>query len=113
MIRKHKNNSSEQLDVSQQAVSNRLRQMGKIQKIGRWAPHELNDGQMEKRKNTCDILLARYKRKLFLHRIVTGDERWIYFENPKRKKSSVDPGAPFTSTAILNHFDTETMFFVW
>ena len=32
------------------------------------------------------MLFAKYKRKSFLHRIVTGDEKWIYFENPKRQK---------------------------
>jgi len=41
-------------------------------------------------------LLERYRRK---HRIVTGDEKWIFFENPKRKKSWVDRGTPSTSTA--------------
>ena len=53
----------EQLSVSQQAVSNRLREIGKIQKIGRWVSHELNERQMEKRKNTYEILLERYRRK--------------------------------------------------
>jgi len=58
--------------------------MRKVQKIGKWVPHELNDRQMERRQ----ILLARQKRKSFLHWIVTGDEKWIYFQNhPKRKKS--------------------------
>jgi len=33
---------ADQLSVSQQ-VSNRLREMGKIQKVGRWVPHELNE----------------------------------------------------------------------
>jgi len=70
---------AEQLSVSQQAVSNPLREMGKIQKVGRWVPHELNERQMERSKNTCEILLKRYRRKLFLHRIVTGDEKWIFF----------------------------------
>jgi len=83
----------EQLSVNQQAVSNRLREMGKIQKIGRWMPHELNERQMERRKNTCEILLERYRRKSFLHCTITGNEKWIFFENPKRKKSWVDPGA--------------------
>jgi len=46
---------------------------------------------MERRKNTCEILLERYKRKSFLHRTVTGDEKWIFFENPKRKKSWIEP----------------------
>lgn len=68
---------ADQLGVSQKAISNRLQEMGKIQKVGRWVPRELNERQMERRKSTCDILLARYKRKSFLHRIVTGDEMWI------------------------------------
>jgi len=78
---------AEQLDVTQPAISVRLRAMGMVQKIGKWVPHKLSDRQMERRQNTCEILLARQKRKSFLHRIVTGDEKWIYFENPKRKKS--------------------------
>ena len=76
---------ADQLGVSQQALFNRLPEMGKIQKNGRWVPRELNDRQMEKRKNTCDILLARYKRKSFLHSTVSGDEKWMYFENPNHK----------------------------
>jgi len=70
---------AEQLGVSQAAISMWLHAMGKVQKIGKWVPHELNDRQMERRQNTCQILLARQKRKSFLHRIVTGDEKWIYF----------------------------------
>ena len=40
----------ELLGVGQQTVFNRPREMGKIQKFGRWIS-ELNDGKMEKRKN--------------------------------------------------------------
>jgi len=40
-------------------------------------------GQMETRKTTCEILLKRHDRKSVLDRIVTGDGKWIYFENPK------------------------------
>ena len=65
----------EQLGVSQAAISMRLYAMGKVQKIGKWVPHELKNRQMEQRQNTCQILLARRKRKSFLHRIVTGDEK--------------------------------------
>lgn len=104
---------ADQLGVCQKAISNRLREMGKIQKVGRWVPHELDDRQMERRKNLCEILLARYKRKSFLHRIVTGDEKWIYFENPKRKISCVDPGQPATSSARPNRFGRKTMLCVW
>jgi len=70
---------------------------------------ELNDRQMERRQNTGQILLARQKRKSFLHQIVTGDEKWIYFRNPKRKKSWVDPAQPSTSSSKPNRFGRKTM----
>lgn len=104
---------AEQLRVTQKAVSDRLHAMGKVQKVGRWVPHELNDRQIERRKTTCEILLARQKKKSFLYRIVTGDEKWIFFDNPKRKKSWVDPGKPGTSTARPNRFGKKTMLCVW
>jgi len=53
---------AEQLGVSQAAISMRLHAMGKVQKIGKWVSHELNDRQMERRQNTCQILLARQKK---------------------------------------------------
>ena len=48
--------------------------MGNIRKCGKWVPNELTERQMENRKTICEILLARQKRKSFLHRIVTGNE---------------------------------------
>jgi len=53
---------AEQLGVSQAAISIRLQAIGKVQKIGKWVPHELKDRQMEQRQNTCQILLARQKK---------------------------------------------------
>jgi len=40
---------AEQLGVSQAAISMQLHAMGKVQKIGKWVPHELNDRQMERK----------------------------------------------------------------
>jgi len=42
---------------------------------------------IERRFFICEMLLARHKRKSFLHRIVTGDEKWIHYDNPKKRKS--------------------------
>jgi len=53
---------AEQLSVSQAAISMRLHAMRKVQKIGKWVLHELNDRQMERRQNTCQILLAKKKK---------------------------------------------------
>jgi len=104
---------ADQLNVIREAVSIRLKSMGKIQKMGKWVSHELNERQQENRKTICEMLLARYKRKSFLHRIVTGDEKWIYFENPKRKRSWVTPDESSTSTARPNRYGRKTMLCVW
>ena len=104
---------AEALNVSQETISRRLRAMGKINKIGKWVPHELNERQMENRKVTCEMLLQRHERKSFLYRIVTGDEKWIYFENPKRRKSWLSPGEAGPSTPRPNCFSKKTMLCVW
>ncbi|GFU16807.1 mariner Mos1 transposase [Trichonephila clavipes] len=82
--------------------------MGKIIKVGRWTPHELMDHQQETRKIVSEMLLPHYKRKSYLHHIVTGDEKWIYFESPKRNRSFVDPGQPSKWTARPNRFSRKT-----
>jgi len=54
---------ADQLNVTREAVFIHLNVMGKTQKVGKWVPHALTERQQENRKNTCEILLARYKRK--------------------------------------------------
>jgi len=50
-------------------------------------------------KTHAKFCLPEKKRKSFLHRIVIGDEKWIYFQNPKRKKSWVDSPQSSTSSS--------------
>jgi len=47
-------------------------------------------------------LLSKFRKEDFLHKIITGDEKWILYDNPKRRKSWVDLGQPSTSTAKPN-----------
>ncbi|KAG5308646.1 CADN protein, partial [Pseudoatta argentina] len=54
-------------------------QLGMIQKQGHWVPYEL------KPRTTAST--AEKKRVFASHRIVTGDEKWIHYDNPKRRKS--------------------------
>lgn len=44
---------------------------------------------------------------------MTGDEKWIYFDNPKRKKSWVDPGQPSASKPKRNIHGHKTLLCVW
>ena len=57
-----------------------------------------------------EMLLERHKKKSFLHRIVTGDEKWIHYDNPKCKKSSyVKPDQPAKLTAKPNIHGVKVM----
>jgi len=42
------------------------------------------------------------KKKNFLYQIITGDEKWIYFDNPKQRKSWVDPDQSTTFISRRN-----------
>ena len=101
------------LGVDRTTVSKRLSALGMIQKEGSWVPYELKPRDIERRIVTCEQLLQRQKRKGFLHRIVTGDEKWIYYSNPKRKKSWVKPGEAVASTPKRNIHGSKLMLCIW
>lgn len=93
---------AQELKVTQQAISQRLKTLGMVQKQGNWVPYELKPRDVERRLFACEQLLKRQNRKGFLHRIVTGDEKWIHYDNPKRRKSWGKPGHASTSMAKPN-----------
>lgn len=63
--------------------------------------------------NHGTLKIAFSKKKSFLWRIVTGDEKWIYYDNPKRKKSWVNPGEPSTSTPKRKFHGHKVLLCIW
>lgn len=69
--------------MTRQGIYQRSHDMGKVQKERKLVTHELIERQMENRRPTSEILRLRHERISFLHDF----EKWIYFENSKRKTS--------------------------
>lgn len=101
------------LAVTQQAISHHLKALGMVQKQGNWVPYELKPRDVERRFFTSELLLQRQERKSFLHRIVTGDEKWIHYDNSKQKKSWGRPGHASTSTAKPSIHGSKLMLCIW
>ncbi|KAG5320272.1 MOS1T transposase, partial [Pseudoatta argentina] len=84
VVRSKRQDPKKILQVDESTVSKRLKGLGMIQKQGHWVPYEL------KPRTTAST--AEKKRFFASHRIVTGDEKWIHYDNPKRRKSWGKPG---------------------
>lgn len=91
---------SMQFGVTYQCMHMRLQQLGMIQKEGRWIPQNLSPEIKERRFDTAMSLLTRFKKSDFLDEIVTGDEKWILYNNPKHKKLWADLDEQSTSNSI-------------
>jgi len=88
--------------------------MGKIHKERIWLAHKLSENAiLAKSFVYCDFFACQAKKKKILWRIVTGDEKWIYFDNPKRKKSWMDPGKTFASTPKRNIHGHKSLLCIW
>ena len=65
------------------------------------------------RLNTCAFLLSKQKRKSFLYKIVTGDEKWIYFDNSSNKKQWLDPSQTASHVPRPEIHQKKVMLCVW
>lgn len=54
-------------------------------KCGVRVPYKLAAENLLRRANICNSLLTRHRVEPFLHRMVTGDEKWVSYENVKKK----------------------------
>ncbi|GBM36560.1 Histone-lysine N-methyltransferase SETMAR [Araneus ventricosus] len=73
-----------ELDVCQKIIVNVLKRINVAFKFNRWVPHELTAEDKRKRKVACLDLLRDQRKEKILDRIVTCDEKWVYYNNTSR-----------------------------
>ena len=104
---------AEQLGLGLATVDRHLHKLGKVNKTGKWVSHKLTEVNKNQRLTTCISLAAKQNKKSFLHRIVTGDESWVYYENPAPKRQWLDPGMPAQSTPKPNIHGKKALLCIW
>jgi len=56
-----------------------------------------------------DLKIRKLTPKGLLRQIVTGDEKWIHYDNSKRKAACIKPGEPGTSIPKRNIYGLKVM----
>lgn len=94
-------------------ISRHLKAIGKTYKAGIWVPYELSDSQKLMRLTICTSLLSRYENESFLDRIITGDEKWVLYDNPKRKRQWLSAGEAPMPTVKMDFRRKKILLCVW
>jgi len=78
------------MNSSTSNVFRHLKEIEKVLKFGKWVPHQLTEKQQIECVNIATFLLTRLHAEAFLNRVLTGDEKWILYEDNKRKRQWLD-----------------------
>jgi [histone H3]-lysine36 N-dimethyltransferase SETMAR len=116
-IEQHPGSSTRNLSAehgsSKDTVARHLHQLGFANRRPRLIPHELTEEQAKKRVTICKQLLANPQDLRFWRRIVTVDEKWVFFHNPDNRNQWIKSGKPAEPVVKQGRFDSKVMLCIW
>lgn len=74
-------------NVSYTSLENYLHKLSYVSRLNVQVPHLLNEVSWAKHISVCYSLQKWQQNHPFLKRLVTGDEKWIFYNNTIHKKS--------------------------
>ena len=104
---------AERLNSAQQTILDCIWKIGLVWKCPRWLPHKLSQKNLDDRVVVCTSLLAQNKIKPILNRMITGDEKWITYENVIRKRACCGPRKPSPFVSKPNLTLNKRMLCIW
>jgi histone-lysine N-methyltransferase SETMAR len=102
-----------ELLLSKSTYWNHLHRIGKANRRARKVPRELTAEQKQRRIDLCRQLRQNAFDGRFYGRIITCDEKWIFFQNPDHANQWITPGQPALPVPKINSFGKKVMLSVW
>lgn len=99
--------------ASKDTVCRHLHSMGKVKRSSRLVPHELTPQQSAKRVEICKNLLNYPTDLRFYKKIVTCDEKWVYWRNPDTSGQWLSQGQTAFPVAGRGQFEKKSMLCVF
>lgn len=101
------------LGCDHSTVARHLHKIGKVNKLGKWVPHELTSDQKLARVTICNSLLRKNETEPFLDKLITGDEKWVLYVNVQRKGQWLSKGQKPQSTAKPGLHPQKVLLCIW
>jgi len=77
----------EMLNMSKSTFHGHFVKFNYINRFDVWVLHDLMEKNLMNRISFCNSLYKRNEETPFLKQVVTGDEKWIIYNNVERKRS--------------------------
>ncbi|PIC39523.1 hypothetical protein B9Z55_011179 [Caenorhabditis nigoni] len=78
--------------VHHSTVLEGLKSLGMRKLFGRFIPHHLTQANLDRRVDDSITLLTLHAGDRWLDRLITGDEKWVFYDNHHRKSQWVGEG---------------------
>ena len=101
------------LKIYKSSVENHLHQLGYVNRFDVSVPHKLSKENLLDRISTCNSLLKHNENVLFLKQIVTGDGKWILYNNMERKRHWGKRNEPSPTTPKAGLHPKKVMLHIW
>ena len=101
------------LKISKSSVENHLHQHGYVNHFDIWVRLKLSQKNIFDHISTCNSLLKHNESVPFLKQIVTGNEKWILFNNMEWKRSWDKRNEPPSATPKASLHSKKVMLCVW
>ena len=101
------------LKISKSSAENHLHQLGDINCFDVWVPRKLSEKNLRDHISAGNSLLKRNENVPFLKQTVTGNEKWILYNNVERKRSWGKGNEPPPTTSKAGLHPKKVMLCIW